>query len=338
MKKFFKILIIAIISMTIVLIIIDRNTPALKLAIIKPLFDKGGVDANAGLEAYVPKGISMIENISYHDRDEDALLDIFFPESSQLQGEKLPLVIWVHGGGWVAGSKKDVQNYCKIIAHQGYLVVSVEYTLAPKSTYPKPLQQVMNAIQYLNQNQDNYPIDVDRMFLAGDSAGAQIVAQVAAIVSNSTYADQVKVYPTFQREQLSGVILYCGFLKVPEIGGDKFLGWVGEAFLWSYSGTKNYTEDEYFQTVYVLKGLNGDFPPAFISVGNADAIRSHSFEFADKLKELEVPTYTLFYDEGREPPLNHEYQFHWHLGDARLAFDNMMAFLKKYSGIDKSDL
>lgn len=327
MLRFLKYLFLGLLSVLFLLVLVDRLTPKLKLAFIKPLFDKGGVQANAGLEEFVPIGIVSIKDIPYKEKDTDAFLDIFYPEHQVKNDEKLPIVIWIHGGGWVAGAKSDVQNYCKMIAHKGFMVVAVEYTLAPKGIYPKPVQQVMDAIYFLNQKAEEYPGNTENIFLAGDSAGAQIAAQVAAIGSDPSYAGQVNVEPSFKREHLSGVVLYCGFLNVPRLDGTWFFKWLTEAFLWSYGGSKDYENDPYFQTVNVINALNENFPPTFLSVGNIDPIRSHSYKFAKQLDSLEVPVKTLFFEDDYPVNLTHEYQFDWKLDEARLAFDQMIDFL-----------
>lgn len=74
-----------------------------------------------------------------------------------------------------------------------------------------------------------------------------------------------------------------------------------------------------------------DFPPTFITAGNADPLESQSLEFAQKLESLKVPTDSLFYDKNHQPKLPHEYQFNLDNADGRQALSRIVAFLNQYA-------
>ena len=109
------------------------------------------------------------------------LLDVHRPSAT---GAPLPALVWVHGGGFVGGSKDELAGYFKLIASNGYAVVAPRYALAPEHRYPTPTRQVMHALGYLKANAERLGIDGGRIALAGDSAGAQIAAQIAALVTS----------------------------------------------------------------------------------------------------------------------------------------------------------
>ena len=98
--------------------------------------------------------------------DPDMLLDVSRPVSAT---EPLPLVVWVHGGGFVGGTKEELAGYFKLLASHGFAVVAPRYSLAPGRRYPVPLRQLMQALQYLQANAGRLLIDPDRIALAGDS-------------------------------------------------------------------------------------------------------------------------------------------------------------------------
>ena len=73
--------------------------------------------------------------------------------------------------------------YFELIAAQGYTVIAVDYSLAPAATYPAALRQLNDALVYLQAQADRLHVDTGRLVLAGDSAGAQLVSQLATLTT-----------------------------------------------------------------------------------------------------------------------------------------------------------
>lgn len=63
-------------------------------------------------------------------------------------------MVWIHGGGFVSGRRGDIENYLKVLAGEGFVVVNVDYTIAPTTTYPTPVRQFSRAVAYLDRNAD----------------------------------------------------------------------------------------------------------------------------------------------------------------------------------------
>src|SRR5215208_4597646 len=201
--------------------------------------DHGGVELNQALEDEVPPQVGARLDYQYDADDPDALLDVYFPESA---ARPLPAIVWVHGGGFLAGDRRQVGNYLRILAGRGYTTVAVGYSLAPASRYPTPLRQVNAALAFLVRNATQLRIDPEHLFLAGDSAGAQIAAQMANIVSSPDYAKRVGVAPSIRRAQLRGVILHCGMYDLGLAKFDGLYGHFMRTIVWSYSGAKQFGE------------------------------------------------------------------------------------------------
>ena len=122
----------------------------------------------------VPEGVKVIRELPYapggHERHK---LDIYTPESAPT-GNRLPLVVWVHGGGWQNGSK----NGCPALwlVPRGYAVASINYRLSSHATYPAQLEDCKTAIRWLRRNAVAYGIDGERIGVWGSSAGGHLVA------------------------------------------------------------------------------------------------------------------------------------------------------------------
>jgi acetyl esterase len=297
--------------------------------LIRYEFNKGGQKTSDALEKYVPSGVSSVLNQQYAN-GKDTKLDAYYP-SSTAANKALPTVVWVHGGAWVSGSKETVANYLKIVASHGYTVVGIDYSIAPEKHYPTPVLQTNDALRYIQQNASRLHVDPQHIVLAGDSAGSQIAAQVATIISNPAYAKETNISSPLPANQLKGVVLNCGAydLALPNYNGPdgKFL----QTVLWAYAGTKDFTHDRNIQHASVVDYANKDFPPAFITAGNIDPLETQSLEFAKKLSSLGVVTSTLFYSKDHQPQLQHEYQFNLDVADGQNALQQILDFLKAHA-------
>jgi acetyl esterase/lipase len=286
--------------------------------------DREGEEMNLALERHVPRGITALIDQRYDANDADAVLDIYYPSQP---GEALPAIVWIHGGGFFSGNKGQVANYLKILAARGHTAVSVGYSLGPSSNYPTPVLQVNAALAYLMQNAGQLRIDPERIFLAGDSAGAQIAAQVANTISVPAYATVLGIVPSISRAQLRGVILYCGIydLALPGLRGP--YGHFMNTATWAYSGRRDGLQGEHLSQFSVARFVTAEFPPAFISAGNGDPLLPHSRALAEALGRQGVQVDALFFPEDHKPAVPHEYQFNLDTDAGREALERAIIFV-----------
>jgi acetyl esterase len=118
---------------------------------------------------------------------------VYHPEP----GRTLPLTVWFHGGGWVAGSVAYVDRPCRAIARaSGTVVVSVEYRRPPETPFPGPLDDAVAATTWVAEHAAALGADPTRLVVAGDSAGGNLAAAVARRVRGRlALARQLLVYP-----------------------------------------------------------------------------------------------------------------------------------------------
>jgi acetyl esterase/lipase len=296
--------------------------------LIRSAFTKGSAQFSAALEKYVPANVTQVENQQYRKGDNDAFIDVFYPSNTTAPRTT---IVWVHGGAWVSGNKDQVDNYMKILAGHGFTTVSVNYTIAPEKQYPTPIIQLNDALEYIQANAKRLNVDDKHIVMAGDSAGSQIVAQMANIATNPSYANEIGIQPKLPADKLKGLLLNCGAydLALPNYSGS-FGGFL-HTVLWAYSGTKDFLQDPKLKTASVANYLTPKFPPSFITAGNIDPLLPQSTELAKRLEGLKVPTDTLFYSPGHQPKLNHEYQFVLDTADGQQALTRMVEFVKQYA-------
>lgn len=117
----------------------------------------------------------MICDIPYlDDGHERHVLDIYQPEVAG--DEALPVVFWIHGGGWTEGDKGEVGMKPKVLTERGYLFVSTNYRLLPDVSIDALISDVAAAIGWVHQNIGEYGGDPHRIIVGGHSAGAQLAA------------------------------------------------------------------------------------------------------------------------------------------------------------------
>ncbi len=144
---------------------------------------------------YVPSvPVSNYRSISYYGQEElrensvkrmtlhhEGLLDVYSREYRP--GSKRPVLLYVHGGSWSIGSKEVAYPFPRIAAERGFVVVNINYRLAPKFPMPAGFIDVKRAIVWIKCNIDAFGGDPDFIIVSGDSAGGHM-AQLAAMTQN----------------------------------------------------------------------------------------------------------------------------------------------------------
>lgn len=291
--------------------------------LIRLAFDREGAKTAKMMERYVPAGVTGSTDVPYGPGD-DEKLDVWFPETATAA---LPTIVWVHGGAWVAGDKSTVAPYLKILASHGYTAVGINYSIAPGARYPTPVRQTNSALAWLVGNAAEHHVDPSRMILAGDSAGAQIAAQVAALTVDPAYAADMEIAPAITPEHLLGTVLNCGpYDPVLIENVDGLTGWFVRTVAWAYLGTKDF-DDPRVEQATVVDRVTAQYPPTWISGGNGDPLTPQGRAMASRLTSLGVDVTSVFFPDGRTPALGHEYQFQLDTPAAQQALSSTVRFL-----------
>ncbi|MCM8820396.1 MAG: alpha/beta hydrolase [Candidatus Omnitrophica bacterium] len=120
----------------------------------------------------LPENTKVIRDIVYAEiNGEKLLMDIYIPENQK----PLPLVVWIHGGGWKKGSKENCYPALRLLPY-GYAVASINYRLTGIASFPAQLEDCKSAIRYLRANGAKYNLNTEKIGVWGSSAGGHLAA------------------------------------------------------------------------------------------------------------------------------------------------------------------
>ena len=173
--------------------------------IIRELFAKADAERDRGLTT--PPEVERFDNIAYGSDPVWQLLDVYRPRSAE--GKQLPVIVSVHGGGWVYGSKEVYQFYLMDLAKRGFAAVNFSYRLAPEDRFPASLEDTNTVLAWVKDNAGKYGFDMGNVFAVGDSAGAFGLAVTSCIMTNPALAERFGRYFTPADIKLKGVALNC---------------------------------------------------------------------------------------------------------------------------------
>ena len=121
----------------------------------------------------VAQAQNLKSNIPYaNPADEHQVLDIYAPNDAK----DLPVVFWIHGGGWQTGDKTDVQIKPRVFVERGFVFVSTNYRLLPHVEMGVLIRDVAMSLGWVHKNISAHGGDAGRIFVMGHSAGAQLAA------------------------------------------------------------------------------------------------------------------------------------------------------------------
>jgi acetyl esterase len=195
-------------------------------------------------------------------------------------GEKLPVLLWYHGGGFVIGSLDTHDSACRMLANRAdCLVVSVDYRLAPEHKFPAAVEDCETALKWVALHAVEFGGDPQVLAVGGDSAGGNLAAAVAILARDAAHpklAFQLLVYPCVAPEPETPSHYQ---FKEGHVLSRNSITYFYKQYLRSGKDTKDFR----FAPL-VLDDLSG-LPPALVIVAGFDPLRDEGVEYAKRLIE-----------------------------------------------------
>jgi acetyl esterase len=213
----------------------------------------------------------------------------------------LPLVAYLHGGGWVMGSLDGFDPLCRALANaSGAVVASIDYRLAPEHPFPAAPDDALAAVRWLAAHADELGVDAGRMAIAGDSAGGNLATVTARRLRDERSGDEAagrgRSGPALRLQALVYPVCDSG-LNTPsyrEFEARFGLTALGMKRFWNLylNGSDGRHPDASPLQADDLSGL----PPAFVLTVTADVLRDEGEAYAHALEAAGVPVTLRRYD------------------------------------------
>lgn len=156
----------------------------------------------------------ITRNVAYiNDNSDYHLLDVY---DSTGADTKQPLIIEIHGGGLIGGTKETNRAHSNYYAEHGFKVVTPNYTLMPDGDYKTIVQDLFALLEWVGQNADIYNYDTKQVFLSGDSAGGYIVSLLAAVLNTPSLQAYYEVTPP-DNCNIKGYVMTCPMADQAEL-------------------------------------------------------------------------------------------------------------------------
>ena len=259
--------------------------------LVRKLFKEGDDKRDAGLTT--PDSIKRYDDICYGSDEYWQKLDVYRPKASE--GKQLPVIVSVHGGGWVYGDKERYSFYCMDLATRGFAVVNFTYRLAPEFQFPASLEDTCLVFDWVLANADKYGFDVDNIFAVGDSAGAHMLGLFSSFCTNPEYARNFSFSVT-EGFAPKAIALNCGAYKLtltddPQDMNTNLM----------YDLLPNHGTDEEMKLIDVTAHITPEFPPTFYMTAAGDFLLEQAPLLGEVISENNVQNEFHYYGDD-----NHE--------------------------------
>lgn len=269
------------------------------------------------------KGMVIEEDVSYDDSHEVCKLDTYGMPSDK----KRPVMIVIHGGGFTAGGKEYRRGLSKFFAVNGFFTVTPNYGLAPDYAYPEPLLHLVRAANWVKANARKYNLDMKRVVITGDSAGAYYAAMLAAFNGNE---ELPKVFggekPAYK---FAGTVLDCGLYDMDTVMKSKVFMNMDDAIFRSFIGTglEHFDKYEYRDYCEPVRHITPAFPPTYVMYSDKDLFCVN--QGPSLIKKLEEVGVYYEYYASLKATSNHCFPLQWRGEDAAAANQIMLSFLDR---------
>ena len=264
--------------------------------------------------------IKEINDVVYDPSNPDVCVADLLYNPHSTKYDKYPVILNIHGGGWVIGDKRNSRGQCLQMADSGWFVVNMNYGLPPKEYkmfekhdpkkshgdyyYPTQIHQAYQALQWIADNAAKYNLDTDCVVVSGDSAGSHLASVVVTSSANPEFRKGLGV--SDPAVKVKGGILFSGFYDLTYFWGADIMKvpWFRELAKAIFN-----TEDIHHHPAYPyfnpIPFVTPEQPKTLVVYGNKDPItHGHSPKLRDRLKEVGAD---YEYYEERGPVALHDF-------------------------------
>ena len=219
------------------------------------------------------EGITCIKDIAYGTETLQKG-DLYFKNDINKSGEKKPIVLYIHGGGFIKGDKKHRVTVSEYYANEDCFVFSINYRLPPEVDIFGQISDCVSALNYIKTLAENYNIDLDNIFITGDSSGSCQTTFLAAIKFDEELRKKLNC-PEVE-VNIKGLMLMSGIYDVEALVKHiKLFGVIPQTagMILNFklkNDLSNLKEYEFYDYMSPSKFVNSNWCPVFISWAEDD--------------------------------------------------------------------
>ncbi len=245
--------------------------------------------------------------------------DVFRPAGN---GEKLPLIIDIHGGGWYYGDKELNGYFCKHLTSHNFVVASISYRLCPEVDFFNQIKDCVCAIKHILARADEYNFDKDNVFIAGDSAGGHIVGIICNLINSKDLQAKYDVDIDFA---FNACALIC-----PACEPCEMLPLISNIYFNPLFG-KKHRRNGIMQLTSFKSTLQENVIPTIVLTSYADMLKTQSLDCYTLLKQREVDCDLIFGEKVKGGnKLEHVFNVvHWEWEESKKANEQICLFFNK---------
>ena len=235
-------------------------------------------------------------DIPYNNNSgKELLMDIFTPIVEK--GTELPVIVNIHGGGLIGGSKNLSVGFCRQLAKRGYLVVSLEYRLIPEVRVYEQFDDVCAGMDCIGRKLVDFDVDFTRIYMVAESAGAYLATYVAAMKHSEALQNAIGYKPTRMVFKALGLISGMFYTTRNDMLG-RFLSKSIYGKDARSIAMAEYTNPEHPEIIH-------NIPPCYLITSKADMLERYTLDFAGELGNKGVEHHLRHM--GSDPKLLHAF-------------------------------
>ncbi|EKU47108.1 alpha/beta hydrolase [Staphylococcus massiliensis] len=252
-------------------------------------------------EEVIDDKYKIINNVQYDTELPRGFCDIITKND---EGDATrPTFIYMHGGGFVVGDKIEgdpttnaddayMKYKFEAMVEYGYNVVTTNYAFAPWYKHPKQVEQISRLVEFLKANAEKFNLNKDEFIISGTSAGGNLAVEFALIQVSETYQQQVGIKPVLNKDNIKALLLEVPLLD-PYRSNKTQAPIILNNFLFGRGARAYYYKSvirKYNPKLDLIRYVDSNFPPVFITDGNAGSFKDQATDFYNKLQEHGVPS------------------------------------------------
>ena len=236
--------------------------------------------ASRGKEYPLPEDVFLQSDIFYDEKHVPAhRLDVYRPRGRN--GEILPVIVNVHGGGLLMGNKEFNRPFCASLCEAGYLVFSIEYRLIPDCLFYDQLADLHLALDFIRDHLTEYGGDISHIYACGDSGGACLLTYGIAMQRSTALAQAAGVTPSDLPVRALGLVSGMFYTnRLDQIG----------LFLPRYLYGRHYKKSAFAPYVSPEHpDIVTSLPPSLLITSDNDNLQSYTLNFEKALRRHQMP-------------------------------------------------